>query len=84
VTPQRYRKKPVEVDALWYLPDRSNQEDVIAWVAGRPAGGAHELVAIETLEGTMYATPGDWIIRGVKGEFYPSKPDIFDATYEAS
>ena len=37
---------------------------------------------IPTLEGTMTAKPGDWIIKGVKGEFYPCKPDIFDATYE--
>ena len=40
------------------------------------------LIAIDTLEGTMHATPGDWIIRGVKGEFYPCKPDIFEKTYE--
>ena len=39
-------------------------------------------LAIHTLEGVMVADPGDWIIRGVKGEFYPCKPDIFDATYE--
>jgi hypothetical protein len=41
-----------------------------------------EHVAIDTLEGVMKALPGDWIIRGVQGEFYPCKPDIFDATYE--
>lgn len=39
-------------------------------------------VKIETLEGTMTAEPGDWIITGVKGEIYPCKPDIFEATYE--
>lgn len=39
-------------------------------------------IAIETLEGTMAAQPGDWIIRGVQGEFYPCKPDIFAATYD--
>jgi hypothetical protein len=39
-------------------------------------------VTITTLEGVMRADPGDWIIRGVKGEFYPCKPDIFEATYE--
>lgn len=37
---------------------------------------------IQTLEGVMHASPGDWIIKGVKGEFYPCKPDIFEATYE--
>lgn len=42
-----------------------------------------EPVDIETLEGTMHASPGDWIIRGVKGEIYPCKPDIFETTYEA-
>ena|SRR3990167_2433386 len=39
-------------------------------------------ITIKTLEGTMRADPGDWIIRGVKGELYPCKPDIFAATYE--
>lgn len=39
-------------------------------------------IAVRTLEGTMVADPGDWIIRGVQGEFYPCKPDIFEATYE--
>lgn len=41
-------------------------------------------IEIETLEGQMLARPGDWIIRGVKGEFYPCKPDIFAITYEAA
>lgn len=39
-------------------------------------------LSIQTLEGVMYAAPGDWIIKGVQGEFYPCKPDIFEATYE--
>lgn len=47
-----------------------------------PHGVGHHLM-IYTLEGKMLACPGDWIIRGVKGEFYPCKPDIFEATYEA-
>lgn len=47
---------------------------------GHPASPEH--LAIRTLEGTMFADPGDWIIRGVKGEFYPVKPDIFAETYE--
>lgn len=42
-----------------------------------------EHIAIDTLEGTVWASVGDWIIRGVQGEFYPCKPDIFAATYEA-
>ena len=43
----------------------------------------NDYIAIPTLEGMMVARPGDWIIRGVKGELYPCKADIFEATYEA-
>ncbi|MHA7900781.1 MAG: hypothetical protein ACX94B_13030 [Henriciella sp.] len=47
------------------------------------SSGAVEFnLVIKTLEGEMDARPGDWIIRGVRGEFYPCKPDIFEATYE--
>lgn len=42
----------------------------------------NEMIRIETLEGTMEARPGDWIIRGIKGELYPCKADIFEKTYE--
>lgn len=42
-----------------------------------------DCLVIATLEGVMRANPGDWVIRGVKGEIYPCKPDIFAATYEA-
>lgn len=47
-----------------------------------PTGGEPATLDIDTLEGTMHARAGDWIIRGVQGEHYPCKPDIFDATYE--
>ena len=73
----KYRKKPVEIDAFpWTcgcnLPD---------W--GRAKLTEHEKFAhIDTLEGTMTATPGDFIIRGVEGEVYSCKPDIFEKTYE--
>jgi hypothetical protein len=94
MTPTRYRKKPVVIEAMRL--DEHNTKDVCDWVAGGQyrdpenqrgeksvsyyAGGE---VAIETLEGTMVADIGDFVIRGVKGEFYPCKPDIFEATYEA-
>lgn len=48
----------------------------------QPSGTGHAMWAIRTTEGTMIAGPGDWIIRGVKGELYPCKSDIFSATYE--
>jgi hypothetical protein len=51
-------------------------------IAVHPSDRDYALLAIKALEGTMIAQPGDWIIRGVKGELYPCKPDIFEATYE--
>lgn len=84
----RFRKKPVEIEAMQFSPE--NGADLARWCGGRykadakpsdPSDVAHRLL-IPTLEGTMTAQPGDWIIKGVKGEFYPCKPDIFDATYE--
>ena len=55
-------------------------------IAARPEGAPLPepvyAIRIDTLEGTMSALEGDWIIRGVQGEFYPCKPDIFEATYE--
>jgi hypothetical protein len=77
-------------------PGTDNWKDACDWIHGETvrgttpdadAGGPRMVddgaVEIATLEGVMRADPGDWIIRGVKGEFYPCKPDIFDATYEA-
>ena len=84
--PQRFRKKPVEIEAMRLSP----QQDVHQWDAVRLWCGGERvnkittnvIIAIPTLEGVMEARPGDWIIRGVQGEFYPCKPDIFEATYE--
>ncbi len=82
----KYRKKPVEIEAIQLTPETFR--DVIAFVPIDQfgAGGQHDdgrvYVSIRTLEGTMRADEGDWIIRGVQGEFYPCKPDIFAATYE--
>jgi hypothetical protein len=82
----RYRKKPVEVDAIRY--EGNNPEGVFAWA--RSLGVDDDAMfhssstglVIRTLEGSMRADAGDWVIRGVAGEFYPCKPDIFAATYE--
>jgi hypothetical protein len=84
----KYRKKPVVIDAV-QVPDPDN--DVAAWEAmcaflseGCDDWGAlSNRVEIGTLEGTMTAGIGDWIIRGIKGEYYPCKPDIFAATYDS-
>ncbi len=80
MTPKRYRKKPVTVEAMGPL-SYDNAASIAHWCGGGVTR-ALDAVAIETLEGTMRAALGDWVIRGVQGEFYPCKPDIFAATYE--
>ena len=85
-----YRKKPVTISAM--RVSRENVQDVADWCGGllddfqMPIGPYYVLpckaVSIPTLEGVMRAEPGDYVIRGVHGEFYPCKPDIFAETYE--
>ena len=79
----RFRKRPVEIDAFRLplegpMPEWLS-EAVTSGVIRPYLGGAK----IDTLEGLLTATPGDWIIRGVKGELYSCKPDVFALTYEA-
>lgn len=74
----RYRKKPVVIEAIQFV---GNFAEIEAFVGGDAEFRKGELV-IATLEGAMHASPRDWIIKGVQGEFYPCKPDIFAATYE--
>ena len=75
----KYRKKPVEVEAIQLTP--LNISAVEKFVGGDAGIGPSGLV-IATLEGAMHASIGDYIIKGVQGEFYPCKPDIFHQTYE--
>ncbi len=77
----KFRKKPVVIEAVRWTGD--NQTEIGAFDSRIEIAEANRL-AIPTLEGEMCADPGDWIIRGVKGEVYPCKPDIFDATYEGA
>jgi len=85
---QKFRKKPVVIEAMQFNGDEG--DDIYEWasrhdpdvdMSGSRAFGIWSLF-IGTLEGVMTASRGDWIIRGVQGEFYPCKPDIFEATYE--
>ena len=79
----KFRKKPVVIDAvLWTGENLKEVSDFFGWrnFSYEPRTG----LQIHTLEGTMDASIGDYIIKGVKGEFYPCKPDIFAATYEAA
>lgn len=80
--PERYRKKPVVIEAMQYGPYTAPSLALAQFLAGTGAKAVTEGIKIQTLEGDMLASPGDWIIKGVKGEFYPCKPDIFAATYE--
>lgn len=79
-TPTKYRKKPVEIEAM-HFADVTDGSRIAEWCGGSNERSPHE-VQITTLEGVMTATLGDYVIRGVQGEFYPCKPDIFAATYE--
>ena len=79
----RYRKRPVVIEAVQFDGSSEGYERVCAFAPGvqlEPRGA--DGIVIPTLEGDHLARPGDWIIRGVKGELYPCKPDIFAATYE--
>ena len=81
----KYRKKPVVIEAFQWMGDEdAPEQEWPAWIASRSDFSILEddTIAIETLEGQMVAEKGDWIIRGVKGELYPCKPDIFEMTYE--
>lgn len=113
----RYRKKPVEIEAVQWDGDPETATPIIDWIMAEGGTATHvgptmhsmwcrcdgrgvvpgsssavpcpetqptgpDRILIDTLEGQMIANRGDWIIRGVKGEFYPCKPDIFEATYE--
>ena len=90
----KFRKKPVVIEARQVTPETA--EEIGAWCGAKKCiaesynsylwGHAlrleHRHLDIETLEGDMSAGMGDWVIQGVKGEFYPCKPDIFEMTYE--
>lgn len=84
----KFRKKPVVIDAWQW--DESMATLKMTGCKGASHNGHRDRpdectsLSISTLEGAMRVSPGDWIIKGVKGEFYPCKPDIFDATYESA
>ena len=87
----KFRKKPVVIEAVCFdsalldgaMPDWFAEASDAGNVEYAVEGGK-DVLFISTLEGCMKADFGDWIIRGVKGELYPCKPDIFAATYEVA
>lgn len=86
----RYRKKPVVIEAIQW--NRMNYDEIREftnntatyheWFQHNESGVNKNLLTIPTLEGNMTASDGDYIIKGINGEFYPCKPDIFEKTYE--
>lgn len=77
-----YRKRPVVIEAVRWTGD--NIKEVLDFMKWRNADhDERNGLVIHTLEGNHHASPGDWIIKGVAGEFYPCKPEIFESTYEA-
>lgn len=104
--PQRFRKRPVEIEAMHFEGTPVECIAVYQWVESNTLGSFEPMAVIEgrtpcpssgvsidprdgrmmiaTLEGPHWVSVGDWVIRGVAGEFYPCKSDIFEATYEAA
>lgn len=77
----KYRKKPVVIEAVLWDGKLTTVEPIMAGNEVSQNLG-EDILFITTLEGEMRADVGDWIIRGVKGELYPCKPDVFAATYD--
>lgn len=92
MTTMKFRKKPVIIEAMQFDGWIRTADPICRWAndgAEEPwityvtiRGVEAEDMMVHTLEGDMGVSPGDWVIKGVKGEFYPCKPDIFEATYD--
>lgn len=80
--PRKFRKKPGVIEAVLYEDTYDGVNAVLRFCSKATYYCAHTSMVIDTLEKRVQADPGDWIIKGVKGEFYPCKPDIFEMTYE--
>ena len=79
---KQYRKLPVVIEAIQFIGGKESARQILDWVPGTVWHYNHDTLSLDTLEGRMSASKGDWIIRGVAGEFYPCKPNIFKKTYE--
>jgi hypothetical protein len=81
----KFRKRPVEVEAVQWTGTNASWDSILNMGRAKiePGEMGSYTIIVVTLEGNMTARKGDWIIKGVKGELYPCKPDIFEMTYEA-
>ena len=82
----KFRKKPVVIEAMQFVGGKDSANEIQNWAIKHDTiiiwHFNHDRLGIPTLEGNMSALVDDWIIKGVKGEFYPCKPDIFESTYD--
>ena len=83
----KYRKKPVVIEAIQFLDNPERLEELSYFIDNQYLRVSYKdeknpKLILHTLEGEMEASVGDYIIKGVQGEFYPCKPDIFEMTYE--
>ena len=80
----KFRKKPVVIDAVqWHGNNFQEVSDLVGDSEHVVFMNGDRTLEIPTLEGRMLGMIGDWVIKGIKGEFYPCKPDIFAATYDS-
>lgn len=84
---RQYRRKPALIQAVQWKGDLETADFIEDWSGRNTAmvaepDGLKPRLKVHTLEGTIVASPGDYIIKGIKGEFYSCRPDIFEATYE--
>jgi hypothetical protein len=77
-----YRKKPVDIEAVQFVGGKESAQLILDLVDGAVWHYNQDHISLPTLEGRMSASKGDWIIKGIEGEFYPCKPNIFKKTYE--
>lgn len=87
----KFRKKPIVIEAVQFENSKKSFDAIWDWMGGHdgpnsgysgPDEDHPESFTIDTLEGRMKVAPGDWVIKGVKGEFYPCRDEIFRMTYE--
>ena len=79
---KRYRKKPCEIEAVQFTGTDENKIELHKFMGFQYYVDEKDNVVIPTLEGNMVASIGDYIIKGLRGEFYPCKPDVFEKKYE--
>ena len=77
---KKYVKKPIVIEAVQY--NGNNVQEILNFCGGTAVVGMLNEITIITLEGPLHVSDGDFIIKGVEGEFYPCKPDIFEKTYD--